>query len=56
MTKKDKTATGVLGVIMAVGGFIAAIAYASNQQTFYLVLSALIALVGVWLIAKAVSN
>ena len=53
---KDKTAIGVLGVILAVGGFIAAIAYASNQQISYLIISAFVALLGIFLIAKAVSD
>jgi len=56
MPGKDKTVQGVFGVILAVGGLIGAIAYANFQQTFFVIIFGVIAIIGVLLIAGAVSD
>ncbi len=56
MVKKDKTSTGVAGVIFAVGGFLAFIALAINKQIFLMIISGVIAILGVYLISRAVSD
>ena len=56
MPKRDRTVYGVTGVILAVGGLIAAIAYANFNQTQYVILSGIIVAAGIILTAYAFSD
>jgi len=56
MPRRDKTVYGVTGVILAIGGFIAAIAYSSMNQMQYVILSGIIVVAGVILTAYAFSD
>jgi len=56
MVKKDKTSTGVAGVIFALGGILAFIALAINKQILFMILSGVVAILGVYLISRAVSD
>ena len=56
MSKKDKSVYGVMGVILAVGVFIAAIAYANVNQMQYVILSGIIVVAGIILTAYAFSD